>query len=105
MIDLGDVTQFDEIVVYNRVDLCPERSRTLQILMSSDGEKWERIHVQGNVIFGGIDGNPLRVQRPRTYARFVKLQLDSTDYLHFDEVQILQYAADNAAHGQSATVT
>jgi len=101
MVDLGAAAQFDEIVIYNRMDSCRERANTLWVLISSDGESWKRIHMQGNAPFGGIDGNPLRVHCPGSRARYVKLQLDSTDYLHLDQVQVLRYAAADAEHDQA----
>ena len=101
MVDFGAVAQFDEIVIYNRMDGCSERASALRVIISSDGERWECIHTQGGIPFGGIDGNPLRVRHPRARARYIKLQLDSTDYLHLDEVQVLRYAMDSVARGKA----
>jgi hypothetical protein len=96
-VDLGKIVGIGEIVIYNRLDCCPERARTIQIFLSDDGSNWTRVFANDGTIFGGKnDSKPLRVlfSNGKT-ARFVRLQLNETNYLHLDEVEIYPvYHAD-----------
>jgi FkbM family methyltransferase len=87
-VDLGQSHDIHEIRLYNRLDGCSERASRLAIWVSVDGMQWRQIHDQAGRNFGGIDGRPLRVFPRYTSARFVRLQLRATDYLHLDEVEI-----------------
>lgn len=87
-VDLQDTCALREIRVYNRVDSGRERARTLQILLSIDGEAWTLVHNQMGYTFGGKDGRPLRVMLARQSARYVRLQLQERGYFHLDEVEI-----------------
>lgn len=86
-VDLGAVTVLNEIRVFNRRDCCSERARTLQVLLSNDGVSWTRVFTNPGTVFGA-DGTPLRVSVKGLSARFVRLQLAETNYLHLDEVQV-----------------
>jgi NedA-like, galactose-binding domain len=88
-VDLGRQAKFDEIVVYNRLNvMCRRRSQWLQVLLSDDGDSWDLLYAHDGTPFGGIDGYPLRIERPRMSARFVKLQLPGEGFLHLDQVEI-----------------
>jgi hypothetical protein len=89
-VDLGDNYAVTEIVVFNRLDCCAERSRTLSALISADGQGWTPIFANSGAVFGGQDGNPLHIP-VNTTTRFVRLQLNEQNYLHLDEVQVLGY--------------
>jgi len=86
-VDLGAVKALAEIHIFNRRDCCSERARTLQVLLSSDGVSWTRVFSNPGTVFGA-DGTPLRVSVKGLSARFVRLQLAETNYLHLDEVQV-----------------
>jgi hypothetical protein len=91
-IDLGERRVFDEILVYNRLDaLCRSRAGWLQVLTSDDGLHWSVLYTHDGTAFGGVDGYPLRIGRPRTRARHVKLQLAKPGFLHLDEVEIYDF--------------
>jgi hypothetical protein len=91
-IDLGKRRSFDEIIVYNRLDIvCKPRAGWLQVLVSDDGEKWTVLYAHDGTPFGGIDGYPLRIKAPRTRTRYVKLELSRPGFLHLDEVEIYEY--------------
>jgi hypothetical protein len=89
MVDLADVKTFDEIVIYNRLDgPCAERARKLVVIGSVNGEGWDEIYTHDGSIFGGIDGNPLRILCPDVNPRFVRIKLNETQFLHLDEIEI-----------------
>ncbi|MDP4024982.1 FkbM family methyltransferase [Methylobacterium sp. NEAU 140] len=87
-VDLDTVQNLHEVRVYNRMDCARERSRTLRVLLSDDGEQWRLVHDQAGYTFGGADGRPLRVMVPGERARYVRLQLAERTYLHLDKVQV-----------------
>lgn len=88
-VDLLDVYKLIEVRVYNRINARPERSRTLTILLSLDGNDWKLVYANNNnVILGGIDTQPLIVSLDSIAARYVRLQLAEENYLHLDEVEV-----------------
>lgn len=88
-VDLLSVYKLTEVWVYNRIDACPERSRTLRVLLSLDGYEWQLVYANNhNFIFGGIDSQPLRISLENIPARYVRLQLAEENYLHLDEVEV-----------------
>jgi FkbM family methyltransferase len=87
-VDLVEAHRIREIRLYNRIDVASERANRLAIFLSVDGMRWSKIHDQAGRRFGGVDGRPLRVFPRHTTARFVRLQLDDTQYFHLDEVEI-----------------
>ena len=87
-VDLGEVKNLTEIRIFNRLDYCADRARTIQVLLSNDGSNWTRVFANDGSIFGGNDGNPLSVSLKGKSARYVRLQLTETNYFHLDEVEI-----------------
>lgn len=87
-VDLGSVRPLTEIVVFNRMDCCSERARTLEVKLSDDGKTWKTLMANKDMIFGGSDGKPLRVSAKGSAARYVRLQLAGKDFLHLDEVEV-----------------
>ena len=57
------------------------------VLMKCTGI-WFAIRRVAGKRFGGIDGRPLQVFPQKASARFVRLQLNETQYLHLDEIEI-----------------
>lgn len=93
MVDLGDIYALSEIVVYNRIDNCSERSRTLRAAISENGAMWQLVYDHaGRPSFGGVrslDGRPpLIITLEKKTARFVKLTCVGKTYFHLDEVEI-----------------
>ncbi len=90
MLDLGSPSRFDQIVIYNRMDEnCKARSASLSVMISRTGlDDWTTLYDHNGGVFGGIDGNPLQIECNATVARFVRIQLRETNYLHLDEVEI-----------------
>ena len=87
-VDLGAIKQLAEIRIFNRIDCCAERARTIQVLLSNDGIKWKRVYTHNGSVFGVSDGKPLIVSLARNSARYVRLQLAETNWFHLDEVEI-----------------
>jgi hypothetical protein len=87
-VDLQGVNALGEVRIFNRIDNVPERSRTLQILLSVDGVTWQRAYTHDGQPFGGTDGKPLVVALNGAQARFVRLQLNDTTWFHLDEVEV-----------------
>lgn len=88
-VDLEKCYELKEIKIYNRLNSCSERARTLRVLLSSDGGNWEEIYANDEgSIFGGVDNNPLIIPIDGKVARYVRLQLNEENYLHLDEVEV-----------------
>jgi hypothetical protein len=100
-VDLGGEAGITEIIVYNRLDCCAERSRTMSALISDDGQNWTPIFQNPGTVFGGQDGNPLHIP-VNGNARFVRLQLNEQNFFHLDEVQVIGGAPFAAAPPASA---
>lgn len=87
-VDLGSLAAITEIRVFNRLDCCSERARTLQVLVSADGKTWQVAYRHDGSIFGGADGKPLRIPLGNPSARYVRLQLAEENWFHLDEVEV-----------------
>ncbi len=88
-VDLEAVYALNEVRVFNRMDAARDRSRTLRVSLSEDGDMWRLVHDQGGYTFGGADGRPLRVMLAGERARYVRLHLAERTYLHLDKVFVL----------------
>lgn len=92
-VDLGRTHALDGILVYNRLDDCRDRIRTLRITISEDGRAWTAVYEHNNrPPFGGIepvDGvPPLLVPLNGARARYVKLECTERTALHLDQVEV-----------------
>ncbi len=87
-VDLQGVCLLAELRIFNRLDCCAERARTIRVLLSTDGTAWQQVYAHNGQTFGGTDGKPLIVPLNGMPARFVRLQLNDTNWLHLDEVEI-----------------
>ena len=103
-VDLQESRTIDRIVLYNRCDGdFASRNAHLEILLSCDGEEFERLYQHdGTDFWGHSDDNPLEVRLEDASARFVRLQIPGRNYFHLDQVEI--YADnENIARDQPAT--
>ena len=89
-VDLGSNATLREIVVYNRADGYGAREASLMALISTDGNTWTRIYSHD-----GTNTPIIRIKAGNRNARFVRLQLNATDYLNLLEVEV--YGATSAA--------
>ena len=97
MVDLGAAFFISDIVVYNRVDFCSERSRTLRASVSLDASQWLLIYDhKDREPFGGVGSlkPPLLISLADVRARFVKLECVGETYFHLDEVEVFESAAE-----------
>lgn len=104
-VDLGTPTPLSRVVIHNARD-CRERARNLRVLISEDGTAWQEVYRHNEQVFGGAnDGNPLVVRIEGKPARFVRLALPGTEYLHLNEVEVYGAGAPdrNLALGRPAT--
>jgi len=88
-VDLESVQQIREIRLFNYL-VHPERLRNFTLLIARNLNEWRTAYVRRSTDdFGGADGKPLIiVLEPGTSARYVRIRIDGTTWLHFDEIQI-----------------
>ena len=120
-VDLGEPQSIGRIIVYNRLDYAPglHNADNLLVFTSDEGEKWALRHDNQGTFFGGVGrGEPLTVTlKPPVAARFVRLQVRSSDpiWFHLDEVEVygtealqkniaLKQPADQSSVSQWSTV-
>ena len=88
-VDLGAAYRLGEVRLYNRLDCCGERARTVQVMLSGDGRTWRTVYRHDGTLFGGRDGKPLVVPLNGETARHVRLQLNEANWFHLDEVEVM----------------
>ena len=87
-VDLGELQAVQRIVIWNRRQAA-ERSARIQVLLSDNGTEFRQVYQHGGTVFGGVtDKQPLVVALPNEKARFVRLTLPGTTFLHLDEVEV-----------------
>ena len=96
-VDLGGQASIDEVRLFNRLDCCAERARTMQLMLSDDGRQWRMAYRHGGSAFGGQDGKSLKVQLNGASARYIRLQLNETNWFHLDEVEVYGRMGDSAS--------
>ncbi len=92
-VDLGDRAELTEVRIFNRLDCCAERARTVQVLLSDDARNWRTVYRHSGGAFGGKDGKPLVVNLGGESARYLRLQLNELNWFHLDEVEVCGDAA------------
>ena len=112
--DLGRSVELGAVAVWNRLDYLPglTNAYTLKILVSEDGTRWREVYDNAGRPFGGVARDAAGMRTPEgddplvvafdgtaagghesLVARFVRIQLPTTEFLHLDEVEI--FAADD----------
>lgn len=81
--------ELNEIRLYNRRD-CAERLRHFRIFISRDGMQWACVHEKtDDSVFGSDQIVPYSFSCSEgTVARYVRVQLIGTNYLHFSECEV-----------------
>jgi hypothetical protein len=87
-VDLGSMSAIDKVLIYNRLDCCSERAKTLRVLLSSDCSTWRQMYAHDGSIFGGKDEGPLSVNLNGQTARCVRLKLNEKNWFHLDQVEV-----------------
>ncbi|MFV2069336.1 MAG: discoidin domain-containing protein, partial [Pirellulales bacterium] len=90
-VDLRKSLPIEEVLIYNRCDGSSERAFRLQLLLSDDGKTWNTVYQHdGTPFLGHSDNKPLSIRLAETKARFLRIQLPGSTWLHLDEVEIYQ---------------
>jgi hypothetical protein len=80
---LGQYTM-TQVKLWNRADCCPQRLLPVKILVSTDGASWTQCgYLDGTGAAGAIYTIPCTGS-----GRYVRVQLDKTDYLTLCEVEV-----------------
>jgi hypothetical protein len=90
-VDLGERRSIARVVIWNRCESASaaERATNLMVRLSIDGKDWQTVYQHdGSVFFGFTDQKPLLVELSEQSARFVRVQLPGTGFLHLDEVEV-----------------
>jgi hypothetical protein len=82
-VDLQSSYALKTIVLHNRWPSYADRARTIQVLLSQDGNAWTTIYRHN-----GTNFNDLTVDAGGRQARYVRVQLAETNYLHLMEVEV-----------------
>jgi hypothetical protein len=96
-VDLEALCRVQEVHVYNRRDNA-DRLRRFSILVSLDGVQWiECFRKSDDSVFGSGAPRPF-IARPvqPCIARFVRLQLNGTNFLHFNECRVFGEPVEEA---------
>ncbi|MCL4193341.1 MAG: discoidin domain-containing protein, partial [Thermoguttaceae bacterium] len=107
-VDLGSVVELDRIVIYNRTDASPERTRHIRVLAAPDPAGPFSLVYQhnGEVFFGVKEGKPLvvRFNDQGVSTRIVRLEVPGRCSMALDEIEV--YGRDdpqrNVALGRPA---
>ena len=92
-VDLGQSQPIARVLVWNRCDAA-DRAAKLQVYLSDDARNWKLAYqYDGTVFYGFTDGKPMAVSLANPTARFVRIQLPGSDWLHLDEVEVFGPAA------------
>lgn len=75
-----------QLKLYNRKACCQEKARTVQVMLSNDGSRWETVYAHNGTSF-----NVLTVDLKGRQARYVRLQLAEVQPLFFQEVEVFGY--------------
>jgi cytochrome c peroxidase len=92
-VDLGSAAQLSEIAVWNRTDCCTTRLSNFHVLISNTpftSVSLTTVQAQSGVTdlrFGGAAGQVSRFAVNRT-GRYVRIQLEGTNYLSLAEVEV-----------------
>ncbi|WP_010520909.1 galactose-binding domain-containing protein [Aquimarina agarivorans] len=108
-VDLGVVSQINNVQVFNRSDCCQERLQNFHVLVSNTPFITKNLNQTigqsgvGNFFTSGQAGSPSTININRS-GRYVRIQLAGTNFLHIGEVRINGTAGSSGGNnGGSAT--
>jgi len=81
-VDLGEGAVVHKLVIYNRA-CCADRAKSLLVLVSDDGVKWQQVYDNGGKTFSKLEV-PLKL----ISTRYLRLQLTAMNWFHLTEVQV-----------------
>jgi Fe-S cluster biogenesis protein NfuA len=82
-VDLQTLSRVNEVRIYNRTDCCAERLSNFDVMLSTDGQNWQKVLVPGPA------GSPTTVPFDGVSARYVHIQLRDITYLSLAEVEVM----------------
>ncbi|NQV33473.1 MAG: SUMF1/EgtB/PvdO family nonheme iron enzyme, partial [Phycisphaeraceae bacterium] len=103
-VDLQKACALDRVLVFNRSG-AQERARYLTLQVSPDGLAWQDVYKHDGIIFGGsFDKKPLTIPLKDCTARFVRIQITDSTWMHLSEVEVYGGAGgqENLALGKPA---
>jgi hypothetical protein len=87
-VDLGQSQPLARVVIWNRCEAA-ERAARLRLRLSDDGATWRTAYEHdGRVFLGFSDNKPLEIRLTNQTARFVRVQLPGSEFLHLEEVEV-----------------
>ena len=86
-VDLGSSYSIEQIVIYNRGDCLPERAYGFVLKLGDESGSFNSIYARRGMPFGGRE-NPACIQVGGKSARYVRIELETLDCLHLDEVEV-----------------
>jgi hypothetical protein len=87
-VDLGRTHSVVRVVVWNRREAA-ERAQRIRLLLSENGREFRQVYQHDGTVFHGLkDGKPLVIELPDQPARYVRLALPGTSFLHLDEIEV-----------------
>jgi len=100
-VDLEDDYLVERFEIFNRQH-CAEWLLHFSILASRDGQTWLTVFTKSDdSVFGQVRGLPFVVTLPEArVARYIRVRLDGTEFLHFDEFRAFGKALDPEAHAR-----
>jgi FkbM family methyltransferase len=95
-VDLGADYVISRLVVYNR-QVCADRLTRFRVMKSLDGESWYTIFRKTtDVVFGNEKIEPFEIILDKPHlARYIRVQVDGFNFLHFNECQAFGYLPDD----------
>jgi uncharacterized protein (TIGR03437 family) len=99
-VDFGSTKTICEVRLYNRSDGYYNRARTVRVLISTNGTDFEAVYSHNGTSWGET-GAPLTVPVSSRSARYVRIQLTETEYLHMREIQV--FGSDGAGGSGSGS--
>ncbi len=106
-VDLGKVHPLSQVRLWNRADTddVATRAANFKVLLSDDAKDWREVYQHNGRVFYGYrmpDRSPLVVRLTNAEARYVRIQLPDTTFLHLDEVEVIGQPGGNLALHQPA---
>lgn len=103
-VDLAGIFILDEIRIFNRPDQ-PARLRHFSVWISLDGQAWSLLYRKCDDEIFGMKMEPYIIQLlpGSERCRYVRIQLDGTGFLHFDECLIFGHDSTAEARIMAAT--
>ncbi len=102
-VDLLVPVPLDRVIVHNRSASVQERTATLSLCVSADGQTWKSLYRHDGSAFG-YGNSALTVPCGGCVARYVRVQLAAKQYLHLNEVQVYAVGSqENLALRKPAT--